>query len=56
MKSLTNTLLVVAGIIVVIAIISRLSLKPLWVGIQAEACLQFAQTLFLAVIALAVTK
>lgn len=57
MKGLANVLLVIAALSVAVGIISRLSLQPLPMGgIEAEACLQFAQTLLLAVIALSVMK
>ncbi len=56
MRSLANVLLVIAAFSIIIGIISRLRLQPMAVGIEAEAFLQFAQTLLLAVIALSVMK
>ena len=55
MKSLANGLLVVAALSLVIGIISRLKLNPI-AGIEAQAFLNFAQTLLLASIALSVMK
>ena len=55
MKGLANGLLVVAALSVVVGIISRLNLQPM-AGIEAQAFIQFAQTLLLAVIALSVLK
>ncbi len=55
MKGLANGLLVVAALSIVVGIISRINLQPV-AGIEAEAFLQFAQTLFLASIALSVMK
>ena len=56
MKGLASALLVIAALSVVIGIISRLTLQPMVGGVEAQAFLQFAQTLFLAVIALSVMK
>ncbi len=56
MKQLGNVLLVVAGVSLVVGIISRMTLKPLFGGLEAQAFLQFSQTLLLAVIALSVMK
>lgn len=55
MKALANALLVIAALSAVIGIVSRLSLQPMG-GLEAQAFLQFAQTLLLAVIALSVMK
>lgn len=56
MKGLANALLVVAALCIVIGIISRLTLQPMIGGIEAQAFVQFSQTLLLAVIALSVMK
>ena len=56
MKKIANALLVVAALSIVIGIISRWTLKPVIGGVEAQAFLQFAQTLLLAVIALSVMK
>jgi len=56
MKGLANALLVIASLSVVAGIISRLTLQPMIGGLEAQAFLQFAQTLLLAVIALSVMK
>ena len=56
MKALVNVFVILAAISVVIGVISRLSLQPMIGGIEAQAFLQFAQTLLLAVIALSVMK
>ena len=56
MKGLTNALLVIAALSIVIGVISRLTLQPMIGGIEAQAFLQFSQTLLLAVIALSVMK
>ena len=55
MKGLANGLLVVAALSLVFGIISRLKVDPI-ATIEAEAFLQFAQTLLLASIALSVMK
>lgn len=55
MKGLANALLVIGALSIVIGVISRLSMRPVQ-GIEAQAFLQFAQTLLLAVIALSVLK
>lgn len=52
MKAIANIFLIIAGISLVIGIISRVTLKPLGPGgIEAQAFLQFANTCLLAVIA-----
>ena len=58
MKGLANALLVIAALSIIMGIISRLKLQPMMggAGIEAQAFLQFAQTLLLAVIALSVMK
>ena len=55
MKMLANLLLAIAAFCVVIGVISRLSIQPIR-GVEAQAFLQFAQTLLLAVIALSLMK
>ena len=55
MKGLANGLLLVAALCLVVGVISRLSLQPV-VGVEAQAFLQFAQTLLLGTIALSVLK
>ena len=56
MKGLANALLVIAALSIIIGIISRLTLQPMVGGIEAQAFIQFSQTLLLAVIALSVMK
>ena len=55
MKGLASPLLGLAGLSLVIGIISRLSLRPVY-GVEAQAFIQFSQTLLLAVIALSLMK
>lgn len=55
MKGLANGLLVVAALCVVVGVISRIGQQPVR-GIEAQAFLNFAQTLLLTVIALSVMK
>ena len=54
-KGLANGILVVASLSLVVGLISRLKVAPI-AGIEAQAFLQFAQTLLLASIALSVMK
>ena len=56
MKGLANAFLVIAALSIVVGIISRLTLQPMIGGIEAQAFIQFSQTLLLAVIALSVMK
>ena len=55
MKGLANTLLVIAGLSVVIGLISRVSMRPMG-GVESHAIFEFAQTLLLGVIALVLIK
>ena len=55
MKGLANALLVIAALCLVVGVVSRMSLQPLG-GIEGHAFMDFAQSLFLAVIALSVLK
>ena len=57
MKAAVNTLIAVAVIAMIIAIISRLMLRPLpIVGIESRAMMGFAGALLLLAIALSVKK
>ena len=55
MKGVANGLLVVAALSLVVGVLSRLNLHPV-AGVEAQAFLQFSQTLLLASIALSVMK
>ncbi len=57
MKGLPSVLLVVAALSLVVGVISRMRMQPMGgVGVEGHAFIEFAQTLFLAVIALSVLK
>jgi hypothetical protein len=51
MKNICDGCLVLAAISLIVGIISRLLLKPLFFGLEAQAFLQFSQTLLLFAIA-----
>jgi hypothetical protein len=56
MKAIINIALVVAGISLVVGIVSRITLTPVGPGIEAQAFLQFTNTCLLAAIALGILE
>jgi hypothetical protein len=52
MKNICNGCLFLAALSLIVGIVSRLLLKPLFFGLEAQAFVQFSQTLLLFAIAL----
>lgn len=52
MKKIADGCLVLAALSLIVGIVSRLLLKPLFFGLEAQAFVQFSQTLLLFAIAL----
>ncbi len=55
MKNLVNALIGIAGLSIIVGIISRLAIKPM-MGIESRAMMGFAAVLLLLAIALSVKK
>jgi sensor domain CHASE-containing protein len=55
-KTIVNGCLVLAAISLVVGIVSRLLLKPLFFGLEGQAFVQFSQTLLLFAIAFGIKE
>jgi len=56
MKGILDLFVIVAGISIIIGIISRILLKPFPFGLEAQAYLQFSQAMLLFAIALGIRE
>ena len=56
MKTIFDGCLIVAGLSLIVGIISRILLKPFPFGLEAQAYLRFAQTLLLFAIAIGIKE
>ena len=56
MKKICDGCLILAGISLIVGIISRLLLKPFPFGLEAQAYVQFSQTLLLFAIAIGIRE
>jgi hypothetical protein len=56
MKGILDLFIIVAGISLIIGIISRILLKPFPFGLEAQAYLQFTQTMLLFALAIGIRQ